>query len=388
MARIQLDPPQVDLLRSLVEKQRSIPNDKRDAFFVLDADQGTFVYYPQVSDGWRLSINLADLEVLASYGLIQVQYGQRGVISNFIVHPAGMRAFDESMQREAGVGRDEDLLDKAEQLKMILVSRATGGAGDEDLYKDLRREFMEEHPEVVRRLPTVVRTHRDLTDFWTFIKNLSPSYDGRRLFLREAFEPLLAYLEGTEEAPERDATPDERAQLTRQPDYQPSADQPPQRPAPSPVAKTQPSSSDRVFVVHGHNKGPREAVARLLSTIGLTPVILEEQPNSGRTIIEKLEENTDVAAAVVVLTPEDEARRFGSADPYTLRARQNVIAELGFFIGLLGRKHVVAIVVDKVERPSDVDGVLYVSFDEAGAWRVQLARELRAAGLPVDMGKL
>jgi predicted nucleotide-binding protein len=70
-----------------------------------------------------------------------------------------------------------------------------------------------------------------------------------------------------------------------------------------------------------------------------------------------------------------------------LRARQNVILELGFFLGKLGRKRVCALYQHNVEIPSDYAGVLFVPIDSGGAWRLPLARELKAAGLDIDMNR-
>ena len=62
----------------------------------------------------------------------------------------------------------------------------------------------------------------------------------------------------------------------------------------------------RVFIVHGHDEGPRETVARFITTIGFEPVILHEQANRGMTIAEKLVTYANVGFAVVLLLP-----RFG-----------------------------------------------------------------------------
>jgi predicted nucleotide-binding protein len=123
-----------------------------------------------------------------------------------------------------------------------------------------------------------------------------------------------------------------------------------------------------------------------MSKLGLDVIILSEQPNQGRTIIEKFEHYARVSFALVILTPDDQGGRRG--DMQQPRARQNVILELGFFIGKLGRERVAALATSEIERPSDVDGVLYIPYDKAGAWKYKLADELRAAGLPVDMNKL
>lgn len=145
---------------------------------------------------------------------------------------------------------------------------------------------------------------------------------------------------------------------------------------------------NRVFLVHGHHEGAIQETARWLERFGLTVTILREQPNSGRTIIEKFIDFSDVAFAVILLTGDDRGGpKDSSCDQQKMRARQNVILELGFFLAKLGRKRVCAVYQDGVEIPSDYDGVLFVPFDAAGAWRLSLAKELKAAGLHIDMNR-
>jgi predicted nucleotide-binding protein len=141
----------------------------------------------------------------------------------------------------------------------------------------------------------------------------------------------------------------------------------------------------RAFIVHGHDEGARESVARFLERLGLTPVILHEQANLGKTLIEKLEHYGDVSFAVVLLTPDDEGRTAGTAETLRLRARQNVLLELGFFVGSLGRERVCALHKEGIDLPSDWDGVAWVPLDGRGSWRLELARELKAAGFKVDL---
>jgi predicted nucleotide-binding protein len=74
--------------------------------------------------------------------------------------------------------------------------------------------------------------------------------------------------------------------------------------------------------------------------------------------------------------------------PLELRARQNVILELGFFLGRIDRKRVCALSEDGVEIPSDYDGVLFIPLDSSGAWKLDLAKEIKASGLPVDLNLL
>ena len=153
----------------------------------------------------------------------------------------------------------------------------------------------------------------------------------------------------------------------------------------SPLA---PERSDAVFLVHGHDDGRKQEVARWLERVGLEPVILHERPNAGRTIIEKFsEEASGVGYAVVLATGDDEVRLRGE-DQFGLRPRQNVVLELGFFLGRLGRDKVSVLRSQGVELPSDYQGVLYIDLDQLGAWKLQLAQELEIAGLSVDTSKL
>ena len=144
------------------------------------------------------------------------------------------------------------------------------------------------------------------------------------------------------------------------------------------------SSSRQVFVVHGRDEGSKNTVCRLLTQLDLKPVSLGEKANRGRTIIEKFEHHAQVAFAVVLLTPDDTGSLQGQDQDLRPRARQNVIFELGFFIGRLGRNKVCALTKGAVEIPSDYSGVAYIPFDDGGAWKLALVQELKAAGMEVD----
>jgi predicted nucleotide-binding protein len=145
-------------------------------------------------------------------------------------------------------------------------------------------------------------------------------------------------------------------------------------------------SDKKIFIVHGHAEGPREAVARFLAQLNLEPIILHEQANRGKTIIEKFEAYADVGFAVVLLTPDDIGGSIGGAQHH--RARQNVILELGFFIGRLGRARVCALMAPDIEIPSDILGIVWTPIDSAGAWKQGLAKELQAGGYTVNLNRI
>jgi len=144
-----------------------------------------------------------------------------------------------------------------------------------------------------------------------------------------------------------------------------------------------------VFLVHGHNEAMREMSARLLEKLGLKVIILNEQTSGSDTIIEKLERYADVHFAVVLMTADDVGGRKNPAAQATQdRARQNVVLELGYFMGKIGRKRVCVLYEKGVELPSDYYGVVYIEIDNGGAWRYSLAKELKSADLEVDLNKL
>ncbi len=153
----------------------------------------------------------------------------------------------------------------------------------------------------------------------------------------------------------------------------------------------EPVTSNKVFIVHGHDEGMKQHLARVLSSIGLMPVILHEQPSRGKTIIEKLEHYiSEVGYAVVLLSPDDigYSKRDGETEAKP-RARQNVVLELGYLAGRLERDRVCVLQKGNLESPGDIDGVVYVSYDEGGeGWKKPFGRELKAAGYDIDTDKL
>ncbi len=171
----------------------------------------------------------------------------------------------------------------------------------------------------------------------------------------------------------------------RQPGSRPSYD------ASSAQSTAQPAvnAAGPIFVVHGHNHASLHLTVRVLErSTGREVIVLHEKANAGRTILEKFEDHAASAAfAVVLLTADDEGAVVGSASPQK-RARQNVIFELGFFLGQLGRERVAVLVDEGVEKPSDISGLVYIALDSAGAWKSALGRELEAASITVNYARM
>lgn len=149
------------------------------------------------------------------------------------------------------------------------------------------------------------------------------------------------------------------------------------------------SVNNKVFIVHGHDDLAKITVARSLERMGFEAIILHEQPDEGKTIIEKIEKYSDVSYAVVIYTECDIGRDKTKGDSMNRnRARQNVVFEHGYLIGKLGRDHVCALVKGDVETPGDISGVVYTPMDDNMAWEVSLYKNMKAIGISVDMNKL
>jgi predicted nucleotide-binding protein len=162
--------------------------------------------------------------------------------------------------------------------------------------------------------------------------------------------------------------------------------------APAPAAEAA-SQNNKVFVVYGHDTTARDQLEATLRRWGLEPLILDQLPSEGQTIIEKLVSYTaDVGFAVVLATPDDEGHKANRDDEKSYRARQNVVLELGMLLAKLGRQKVAILLKqsDRMERPSDIQGLIYIPFkdDLAKDAGVLLAKEMAAQGYAIDIKRL
>lgn len=149
---------------------------------------------------------------------------------------------------------------------------------------------------------------------------------------------------------------------------------------------------DKVFVVYGHNITARTQLEAMLRRWNIEPLILDQLPSEGQTVIEKLENYTQKAHyAVVLATPDDEGNPMGKEDERQCRARQNVVLELGMLLATLGRKKVAILIKDQknMEKPSDINGLMYIPFsDNVEDAKTLLYKELCSAGFVIPPNKL
>lgn len=144
----------------------------------------------------------------------------------------------------------------------------------------------------------------------------------------------------------------------------------------------------KVFLVHGKDNELKQEVARFITQLHIDPIILHEQPSQGMTIIEKIEQYSYVGFGIVLYTPCDVGYEKNHEKNKKGRARQNVVFEHGYLIGKLGRSRVCALVKKEVEKPNDISVVVYVSYDENGGWKLEIAKEMRKAGYAIDLNSL
>lgn len=156
----------------------------------------------------------------------------------------------------------------------------------------------------------------------------------------------------------------------------------PQSPSSPPLPQR---DAKKVFVVHGHDEKHKQLVARFLEGMHLKPIILHEQVSAGLTLIEKIETHSDVGFAIVIATHDDIGFSKKTPEKHEPRARQNVIWEWGYFVGLLGRNRVCALHDGAVNLPSDLQGLVWVPLDDNEGWKLKVYKELRAAGYDVSL---
>ncbi|HHB1596803.1 TPA: TIR domain-containing protein [Vibrio campbellii] len=257
--------------------------------------------------------------------------------------------------------------EKVSYLSNLLTSHATGGDADNSEYIQLRHELLKDST-LAPMLPGWLKLHRDLGSFWGFIKNKFGTYAERRTYLSEEFAPVCNFLEFGDTPTLKSTEP-----LFKTQQHMPQSS--------SLVTEVKPKK-DKVFIVHGRDNEAKQEVARFVDSVGLTPIILHEQASGGKTIIEKIEHYADeVGFALVLYTACDHGRGIHETKVHPKqRARQNVVFEHGYLMAKLDRGNVCALVKGEIETPNDISGVVYVALDAAGAWKTEVAKELKASG--------
>ena len=146
------------------------------------------------------------------------------------------------------------------------------------------------------------------------------------------------------------------------------------------------SSGRRVFVVYGHDTTALDQLKLILLGFGVKPIVLQDIPGVGDTLIGRLDLIKECEFACVLLTPDDVGAEKRKQDNWRPRARQNVVLELGMALGKLGQKRVAILVKgEEIEKPSDIDGLINIPYKESVK---EVATELGAAMENVGFRKI
>jgi len=147
-------------------------------------------------------------------------------------------------------------------------------------------------------------------------------------------------------------------------------------------ATTPQLDKSKIFIVHGHDSEARKDVEIFIKNQSYTPIVLADKPNSGLTIIQKLQVHTDVGYAIILYTPCD------MTNDGETRARQNVVLEHGYLMRKLGLPNICILKKGDVVLPSDIAGLGYTTMDDGNSWKLAVVKELQAAGYPADANKI
>ncbi|WP_417387306.1 TIR domain-containing protein [Gimesia sp.] len=252
--------------------------------------------------------------------------------------------------------------DKVSYLVNLLTECATGNSVNTKEYETLRYELLS-NQELAPLLPDWLKVHRTLTTFWGFIKNNCATYAERRTFLAEEFSRALNALEFDNDFANSNSS-ESKSNMN---------------------ANTVSVQDKKIFIVHGRDNETKQEVARFIESLGIGTIILHEQASGGMTIIEKIEHYADESNyALVLYTACDLGRGIHESKIHPKnRARQKVVFEHGYLMAKLGRRNVCALVKGEIETPNDISGVVYVGLDQAGGWKNEVIKELKACGYKV-----
>ncbi len=165
-------------------------------------------------------------------------------------------------------------------------------------------------------------------------------------------------------------------------------DREPQTPADRPPATP---LGQEIFVVHGRDVQMKLAVARALQKLGLSALVLSEEERQDTSFMARIAEHPDVGFAIVLLAPDEMGYAAGAAPrPARPRGSQDLILQLGYFLGRLGPERVLALYrpLEGFELPTDPTHLLFTPFDAVGRWQFDLLKQLKACGYQVDAGRL
>jgi hypothetical protein len=334
-------------LRDQIELGRGLRDQKMFSMMDLENTQ------KRMTDWFEINIQLLTRLFSNSFFKEEYSMGLSSDMDSAITFSLKEKYFKEDMNEQ--IGRLESFL---ERLKLIPEMKA-GELTEQELVEETIRQ---EQPKQIQ--PSEVRPREAGT------RELKPREKPSK---EEPSEELPSKEKPPKEEPSKEV-PDRRKLLREES-------------PPTVVLNQTQLLGGHILLIHGRDDATKETVSEFIEKLGLRAFILHEQPNGGRSIIEKFGEFSNVDFAIILFTPDDIAAPRNKPKERQTRVSQNVIFEFGYFLAKLGQGRVCALYKEGVEIPSDYSGVMYIPMDSRGGWRLLVAKEIKQAGIEIDLNK-
>jgi predicted nucleotide-binding protein len=212
-------------------------------------------------------------------------------------------------------------------------------------------------------------------------------------------QALVKELKPTEEPPKEKPVlkkpPKEEPSEKRQklPKEEPSKEVPQRReplkeePPPTMALNQSPLQGENILLIHGRDEAAKESVSKFIEALGLRVFIPHKQPNGGRGILEKFGESSAIHFAIILLTPGEIAALQNRPEAKQTFISPNVMFEFGYLLGKLGHGRVCVLYDEGGEIPLDASNIMYIPLDSRGGWRLLVAKEIKQAGIDIDLNK-
>jgi len=329
-------------IREQIELGRGLRDQKMLSMADLESAQ------ERMTDWFDINIQLLTRLFSDSFFKDEYSMGLSSDMDSAITFSLKEKYFKEDMNEQ--IGRLESLL---ERLRLIPEMKA-GELTEQELIEE---SVKEEQPKEIESIEAQLRE--------ALTSELKPPKE----LPKE--EPLIE--KPSQEEPLKEAPP--RRELLRE------------EPLPTVVFNQSELSGGHILLIHGRDEATKETVSAFIEKLGLRASILHEQPNEGRSIIEKFGEPSNIDFAIILFTPDDIAAPRNKPKERQTRVSQNVIFEFGYFLGKLGQGRVCVLCKEGVEIPPDCSGVTYIPMDSRGGWRLLVAKEIKQAGIEIDLNK-
>jgi predicted nucleotide-binding protein len=141
------------------------------------------------------------------------------------------------------------------------------------------------------------------------------------------------------------------------------------------------------LLIYGRDEAAKESLSKFIERLGLRALIFHEEAEGGASIVEKFGQFPNIDFAIFLFTTGDIAPPRDKTREGQVHVSQNIVFEFGYFVGKLGQKRVCVLYREGVEIPLNYQGIVYIPIDSRGGWRLLVAKEIKEAGIEIDLNK-